>query len=225
MTVSPIKNVILDFDSTIMTLESIEVILEGILIAALDGNEKMAQIKVLTDKGMAGEISFGECLKGQLGIAKPHFRDIERFVEAHCPSSISRDMKELVEECLSKGINVYILSGGFSDVIYPFADYLGIPRENVHAVNVNWNDNGSFDCVCRANKFGDSKLIGARKIANCFKERTLAIGDGFTDYELYQEGIVSDFVAYAEHAERKAVLAVAPKVVRCAKDLRNIIFH
>ncbi len=45
--------------------------------------------------------------------------------------------------------------------------------------------------------------------------RTVAIGDGFTDYKLYESGICADFIAYTEHAARDKVIAVAP---RCAPD-------
>lgn len=49
------------------------------------------------------------------------------------------------------------------------------------------------------------------------------MGDGYTDYELFKEGIASSFVAFAEHKARPSVLAVAPIVVQSARELSNLV--
>ena len=46
------------------------------------------------------------------------------------------------------------------------------------------------------------------------------MGDGYTDYMLFKEGICQDFVAYIEHAARDKVVSVAPQCAKSVDDLR-----
>ena len=78
--------VIFDFDSTIIKLESLEVILKNKLE---DCPEKMVQIKNLTDKGMSGEINFHESISQRLAIAAPDYVDLINFDQNNSQTEIS----------------------------------------------------------------------------------------------------------------------------------------
>ena len=54
---------ILDFDSTIIKRESIDLLAEVVFQNTLDFSLKTLEIKKLTNKGMEGKISFQESLK------------------------------------------------------------------------------------------------------------------------------------------------------------------
>ena len=70
----------------------------------------------------------------------------------------------------------------------------------------------------------DSKIEGAKRVAHLFAgKETIAVGDGFTDYMLYKEGLAQQFVAYVEHAAREKVIAVAPVTASSAAKLREHI--
>ena len=56
-----------------------------------------------------------------------------------------------------RGVDVYMITGGFRDVIEPLADYLGIPRDHVFANKLIFKEDGKFTlcttvfalvCVC-----------------------------------------------------------------------------
>ena len=42
---------------------------------------------------------------------------------------------------------MYLISGGFIQVIAPVADSIGIPRENVYANDLQFNDEGTTHAV------------------------------------------------------------------------------
>jgi len=53
----------------------------------------------------------------------------------HCtPQGIER----LVKLLQRRGVAIYLISGGFREIIIPIANLLGIPKENVFANRMNW---------------------------------------------------------------------------------------
>ena len=46
-----------------------------------------------------------------------------------------------------RGVEVYMITGGFRDVIEPLADYLGIPRDHVFANKLFFKEDGKFTRV------------------------------------------------------------------------------
>ncbi len=72
---------------------------------------------------MNGECSFKEGLEARLKIASPTLADLEKFCQKYCPSDFSAGMEDLVAELHKSGHEVFILSGGFRDLILPFARY------------------------------------------------------------------------------------------------------
>ena len=194
------------------------------------GNDKpkLMRIKELTHKAMSGEISFRAALDERMRIALPTKFDVETFAKENCPSLFTHGVEDLVGTLLGRKKDVFILSGGFRDLIIPFATHLGIPDDNVFAVEVKWDEDTG---VClgiddeRSNGFATSKLGGAKRIAlkRFSKNSSVVVGDGYTDYELYRGGIASNFVAYTEHVRRQAVIDVAPYCAESIADLERLL--
>ena len=214
--ISPKATVIFDFDSTLIQDESLEMILANKLEYA---PEKVTQISDITEKGMNGEMGFFESLTQRMEIALPHRNDIQNFARNHCPSSFSNGIAELIKALHKNNVDVWILSGGFEDVIQPFANYLNIPPEKVHAVQIHWYQDGYFKGLNKANSFAISKLAGAVELHKQWQSPTVIVGDGFTDYMLHKEGLVDHFIAYTEHASREKVNKVAKHSAASAQEL------
>jgi len=223
LTYDEFDSFIFDFDSTMIKSESLEIMLEEMLAKDPKKNEKMAEIADWTNKGMNGECSFKEGLEARLRIAKPTKQDLETFCEKYCPADFSNGMVELLKDLVHQGKKVFILSGGFTDLIVPFAKYVGIPASRVHAVNINWDKDGAFDSLNEDNGFVASKLEGALKVKDQFTGNVLGVGDGYTDYMLYSEGLATEFIAYIEHATRERVVKVAPRCAKNVDELRSMI--
>jgi phosphoserine phosphatase len=208
--------VIFDFDSTLIKSESMEVILSQKLSGDLG---KIARIAKITKQGMNGDIDFFSALRKRLAIATPSKSDIDNFVHTACPGMISKGFPELIEVLKKNKIDIWVLSGGLEESIFPFSDYLGIERNKVHAVQVNWYQDGYFKSLNKCNGFAISKLKGASGLQNKWKGPVVIVGDGYTDYSLYEEGLVDDFIAYVEHTSRPNVLSVAKHIASSGQEL------
>jgi phosphoserine phosphatase len=194
--------------------------MEVILSQKLSGDlDKMARIAKITEQGMNGDLDFFSALTKRLAIASPTKSDIDYFVHMACPSMISKGFPELIEALKNNKIDIWVLSGGFEESILPFSDYLGIERQKVHAVQVNWYQDGYFKSLNKENGFAISKLKGASGLQNKWKGPVVIVGDGYTDYSLYKEGLVDEFIAYVEHTSRPNVLSVAKHIASSGQEL------
>ena len=214
------KNIIFDFDSTLIKKESLELILEPLL---KNSPEKLQEIEKITNLGMQGDLSFRDSLEQRLAIASPTKASIDVFTKEYSPSLLTRGIEDFVKELHAKGYKVWIFSGGLTESIYPFAKVLKIPVKNIYAVEVNWNDDGSFKSLNNTNGACDSKLLAFEKAKELLQGEVIAIGDGFTDYQLFEAGFANKFIAYTEHAERKAVVEKAECVAMDVGVLRYLL--
>lgn len=56
----------------------------------------------------------------------------------HVVSSSFQGIKELISALQSRGVAVYLISGGFREMTLPIARELGVPATNVFANRMNW---------------------------------------------------------------------------------------
>lgn len=65
--------------------------------------------------------------------------DIRRFTDAHpAESRLTPGIVALVAALRTRGVAVYLISGGFRELIRPLAKLLGLPMANVYANRMNW---------------------------------------------------------------------------------------
>ena len=214
------KNIIFDFDSTLIKKESLELILEPLL---KDSSEKLQEIEKITNLGMQGELDFRESLEKRLAIASPTKDSIKVFADEYCPSLLTNGIEDFIKELQVKGYKIWIFSGGLAESIRPFAKYLNIPNENIFAVEVNWNDNGNFNSLDNTKGACDSKLVAFEKAKELLQGEVIAVGDGFTDYQLFEAGFADKFIAYTEHVERANVVEKAESIAMDVGVLRYIL--
>ena len=215
------RNIIFDFDSTLIKKESLEMILEPIL---KQSPEILKQIENITNMGMNGEISFEESLNRRLALVKPTQQIIDYFVSKYCPNIFSDGMVDFIKKLHKNGDNIWIFSGGLADSIRPFAKYLNIPINQVYAIEINWNNNGDFISLNNDNSAVESKVEAIKKVKELSNsQKNIIIGDGFTDYQLYETGKATKFIAYIEHIQRKNVINIAKNLAKNVNELENIL--
>ena len=215
------KSIIFDFDSTLIKEESLELILKPIL--AKDSN-KLSQIEKITDLGMQGQLDFRESLEQRLAIATPTKKNIDVFLEKYCPTLLTDGMLELVETLKKANYDIFIFSGGLKESIVPFAKHLGIKEANIFAVEVVWDQQGNFKSLDNSNGACDSKLEAFKKIKHLFTDNVIAVGDGYTDYQLYESAFADKFIAYTEHIARANVIDKTKFIASNVCQLRDLIF-
>ena len=124
----------------------------------------------------------------------------------------------LVKLLMSMNKRVYLVSGGFINIIAPLANHLGIPQERVYANTLIFDSNGEFAGVdtkqptCRSG--GKSKVVGMVKNT---MSKVVMIGDGATDMEAAPPA--DTFIGFGGNVVREKVRAGAPWYVYDFQDL------
>ena len=92
------------------------------------------QIRELTNSAMDGNMDLDEALQKRLDIMEP---TVEKLV-AYANSNPAEDrlvpgIKDLVKELQARNVEVFLISGGFRELVLPVAAVLNIPRSNIYA--------------------------------------------------------------------------------------------
>nr|WP_292040573.1 MULTISPECIES: phosphoglycerate dehydrogenase [unclassified Brevundimonas] len=209
---------VFDFDSTLVRIETLEALAELSLAAAPDAEERKARIADLTDQAMNGQLGFGEALHQRLsllGLRREHVEALADRILDEATISVRRNV-DFFERNAER---IYILSGGFTEVIYPLADRLGISRDHVLANELVYDDEGRVTGVNEANPL--ARENGKPTVINSLNlERPIVmIGDGWNDAEVKLSGAADRFYAFTEIVARPKVVEVADAVASSMDEL------
>ena len=108
----------IDFDSTFIKVETLDVIADIVLKDDPDLINKKKLISDLTELAMLGEINFQTAMKKRLSILTLNKNDIAKVTDiiSELISDSFKNNKELIK---SMSDNIWIISGGFKDIIEP----------------------------------------------------------------------------------------------------------
>ena len=126
----PVDEVFFDCDSTLSSIEGIDV------LARLKGVE--ARIAALTSAAMEGLIPLQEVYAERLRLLSPTRADLKAIEDAYKQTTVP-DARETIAALHAMGRKVYIVSGGLADAVIGFGVWLGVPRERIYAVGVTYN--------------------------------------------------------------------------------------
>ncbi|BAF29848.1 phosphoserine phosphatase, chloroplastic [Oryza sativa Japonica Group] len=164
-----------------------------------------------TAKAMTGSVPFEKALAARLSLFKPSLGQVEDCMEKR-PPRISPGIAELVKMLKAKNVDVYLVSGGFRQMIKPVAMQLGIPPENIFANQLLFGTSGEyvgFDPSEPTSRSG-GKAVAVQNIRQKCGYRTLfMVGDGATDLEARQPNGADLFICYAGVQMREAVASKA----------------
>lgn len=210
---------IIDFDSTLVKIETLDRLAEEALKSHDRKEQIVAEIKRITDLGMNGRISFSESLSRRIGLIETDKKTVDavaRTVETAISDSVLENLAFFGEN----KENIFVISGGFEDLIFPVTDKLGIGRKNVLANRFVFDQNGALAGVDRtslmAGDHGKVKQIRALGLEG----NIVMVGDGWTDYQVKEAGAAHTFIAYAENIRRENVMEKADLVV---EDFSEVI--
>ncbi len=197
---------ILDFDSTLITRESLEELL------ARARPELAAEIREITAQGMDGRISFRESLEKRLALVRPTRAQVE---------ALGREALAWITpgmEGASWAAEVWLVSGGLAEALLPVAAHLKIPPERVLAMRARWSPKGDLLGV----EVRD-KTAQLRPHAAAMPKPRVLVGDGMTDYEPFREGLVDHFIAFTANVRRMPVVATGAPEARSVEELRGLV--
>jgi len=205
------QNFIIDFDSTFVSVESLDELAKIALQNNPDRNRILQQIELITKKGMDGTLSFDVSLEARLKMFKPTIEDIKQLVSLLKNSITSSFMKNknFIRKYRDK---IYIISGGFKDYIVPIVSDFGIAEDHVLANTFIVKNNSVTDFDKKnylVQSKGKVKAVKSLKLSG----KIVVIGDGYTDYEIKKEKAADQFVAFIENIRREKVVRLADKVI------------
>lgn len=204
-----------DVDSTVCSDEGIDE-----LAAFLGCGEAVA---ALTASAMGGSLPFQDALAGRLALMRPSAAALDAFLLSR-PPPLTPGVADLVATLHARGTSVCLVSGGFTQMIYPVADALRIPRSRVYANTILFGDDGSyagFDRSALTSRSGGkaAAVAAIRSGAPGGASPLVMVGDGATDAEARAPGGADAFVCFTGVISRPSVVAVADWVVGSFDEL------
>lgn len=209
----PYKHVFFDCDSTLTTIEGIDFL--------ADASGKGWRVEVLTKAAMDGEVELEDVYDKRLRAVNPTREQILDIRRAY-KKNIVEDAIALIESLQYLGHQVYIISGGLLEPVREFGVYLGVKKENIRAVGVQYNQLSGQWWVNSTPKYlsfeegsltiSDGKALIIKELLNGKKGRSIFIGDGQSD--LLASRAVDLFVGYGGVQSRESVKNNSPIFIR-----------
>jgi phosphoserine phosphatase len=84
---------------------------------------------------MGGTMLFQDALKGRLDLIQPSRGDLDTFM-ASSKLRLTDKVANVVAALHARGTLVYLVSGGFRQMIEPLADTLKIPHHRIYANDI-----------------------------------------------------------------------------------------
>ncbi|HEX2059600.1 MAG TPA: HAD-IB family phosphatase [Thermoanaerobaculia bacterium] len=181
---SKYRFVFFDVDSTLVTIEGIDVLAAG-----------NPEIVRLTEAAMNGEIALDEVYGRRLEIIRPTLRDVEALGEQYTRSLVD-GAEETIATLQRGGADVHLVTAGIAQAIAPLAAKLNIAPRAVHAVALQFDANGNyldFDRRSFLTRTGGKELV-VRAILARSKGKSAFVGDGVSDLET--KPVVTLFVGF-----------------------------
>ena len=203
-----------DCDSTLSQIEGIDELAKR---AGL--GEEMA---VLTNSAMNGEVPLEAVYERRLSLIKPDQNAVSWLADLYIETIVD-GAEEVVNDLTEKGKQVHIISGGLRQAILPLAKKLGLPADHIHAVDVFFDHQGSYQGFDTASPL--AKTGGKAEICQSLQNGTsnlVMIGDGQTDLESKQAGAI--FIGFGGVVERQAVREQADYYVSTT-SLMGVLQH
>ncbi len=170
-----------DCDSTLSRIEGIDELARRVGVG-----EEMSK---LTDLAMNGVVPLEAVYERRLSIIRPDQASINWLADLYI-AEIVEGVKEVFASLLVQDKTVHIISGGLRQAILPLAEHLGLPESHVHAVDIYFNEDGSYRNYDLnsplARTGGKAVVVGTLKGDGSL----VMVGDGKTDLEAKQSGAV-----------------------------------
>ena len=134
---------IIDFDSTFVTIETLEELASYALRNKSDKEKILAEMKAITAAGMRGDIPFSQSLTKRLQLFKTNKKEVELFaqnLQKYITPSVVRNKNFFTKYKDS----IYIISGGFYDYMTIVTDKFGLSRDHIIANHFIYDAEGNI---------------------------------------------------------------------------------
>jgi phosphoserine phosphatase len=199
-----------DCDSTLSAIEGIDE------LARLKGKEW--RVSLLTEKAMNGDLDLREVYGKRLQAIRPTRGQLKAIEERYWQTLVP-DAAEVIAALRFLGKQVFIISGGLAEPVRGFGKRLGVPPENIRAVELEYNELSGdwwryYEHQSRARQtyldydegpltVSSGKPSIVQELAGDRHGRRLMVGDGASD--LATRTVVDLFVGFGGVVAREKV--------------------
>lgn len=202
---------IIDFDSTFTQVEALDELVRISLKKHPEREATYKKIEDLTNAAMEGKLSFRESLSQRVQLLhanQDHLKQLVSRLKKKVSSSFSRNrefFKKHADEIL-------IVSGGFKEFITPVVVPYCIKKENIYANSFKFDEEGNITGYDETNPLSreGGKVILLKQLQ--LKGNIFGIGDGHSDFQLKESGLIQKFYAFTENIARQSILEKADHV-------------
>ena len=202
---------IIDFDSTFTQVEALDELARISLEHHPEQDTIYKQIEGYTNAAMEGRISFRESLAGRVKLLQANRSHLDKLI-THLKKKVSASFSRNRDFFREHSDDVLIVSGGFKEFITPVVTPYGIKTEHIYANTFIFDDEGNIIGYDEHNPLSDEggkvKLLKTMKLDGTI----YGIGDGYSDFQLKESGLIEKFYAFTENIERKSVSEKADHV-------------
>jgi len=202
--------VFFDVDSTLVTIEGIDVLAGG-----------NPEIERLTAAAMNGEIALDDVYGRRLNIIQPTRAEVEALGAKYCASLVD-GAAETIDALQSLGVQVHLVTAGIAQAIAPLAAQLNIAARCVHAVALQFDGDryAGFDRRSFLTRTGGKELV-VRDIRARSHGKAALVGDGISDLEAAPA--VDLFIGFGGVAVRPVVRERAAAFAMSFAEMRELL--
>lgn len=183
--------VIFDCDSTLSAIEGVDELAKWNGV----GNE----VVELTNDAMNGDINFEKVYDRRLKLIKPSAGQLIKLGDLYIKNLVM-DAGEVISALKLMGIEVFMVSGGFSASLLILGKKLGIADKNIFGNDLIHDKNGNYLSMVEGPL---RRNHGKLQIVRQIKGKKLVIGDSITDLETREYADL--FVGYGGVVRREKV--------------------
>jgi phosphoserine phosphatase len=203
----PVDIVCFDCDSTLSAVEGIDE------LASRAG--VLAELEPLTTAAMEGSLSLEDIYRRRLDLIRPDQDAINWLCQQYLDEMVE-GAEQVVKSLIEQGKSVHIISGGIRQAVLSVGQYLDLPDQQVHAVDVNFDSQGAYAGFDQNSPLARSK--GKAEICrqlmdqySCQRGHIALIGDGVTDLEAAEAGVY--VIGFGGVARRQVMVQGASRFV------------
>lgn len=195
---------IIDFDSTFTQVEALDELAKISLEHHPDREKIYLEIERYTNLAMEGKLSFREALAGRVQLLQANKSHLDKLI-THLKKKVSTSFSRNREFFKKNSDTAWIVSGGFKEFITPVVIPYNIKKENIYANTFIFDEHDNIIGFDESNPLSDEggkvKLLQELKIDGTI----YGIGDGYSDFQLKESGLIEKFFAFTENISRKTV--------------------
>ncbi|WP_129715190.1 HAD-IB family phosphatase [Pedobacter sp. SYP-B3415] len=202
---------IIDFDSTFTQVEALDELARISLANHPDREAIYKKIEDYTNLAMEGKLSFSESLAQRVKLLEADEDHLKKLIK-HLKKKVSKSFSRNAEFFKKHADDVLIVSGGFKEFITPVVSQYHIKKENIYANTFVTTGDGKIIDYDHANPLseegGKVKLLQHLQL----KGNLYGIGDGYSDFQLRESGLIGKFFAFTENIARQTILERADHI-------------